>query len=396
MSKLNALLIKSISKPGKYADGGGLYLHVNDHGSKSWIFRFMLSGRRREMGLGSHSILGLAEARAKAFDCRMLVSKKLDPIDNREAEQRRQELEAKKNITFSECALMFIESQKAAWSCPKHESVWANSFANHAKAILQMKVDEITRDDVLNVLRPIWETKRVTAGRLQNRIERVLGYAKAIGYRKGENPASWRDNLTHILPAKTKGGENHFPAMPYKELPGFYPKLLTQDAVSFKALQFMILTAARTKEVIGAEWREIDFESKSWNIPARRMKMRRDHRVPLSSEAMKLLETLRAEAENEFIFPSRIYGRHVSNMACLSAMRRFGLDYVPHGFRSTFKDWASEKTDYFDDLSEKALAHEESNRTKAAYKRGDLFDKRRPLMEDWAKFCTAYVKNETD
>ena len=398
MATLNALLIKSISKPGKYADGGGLYLTVNERRGKGWIFRYMIAGRRREMGIGSIALTTLAEARAIAFDCRKLVAAKVDPIEARKADRVEVERVALKTKAFGDCASEYIESQRPRWSCPRQVPNWTSSFTNHAAPILGTPVADVTRDDIVSVLKPIWDTKPVTASRLQNRLERVLGYAKAMGYRAGDNPAAWKENLVHILAQKSKATGAHHPAMPADDLPEFFPKLCAVQGASYRALEFLVLTVCRTKEVIGAEWREIDFEARCWTVPADRMKMRREHRVPLSDATMALLHRMRATAENQWLFPSRIYGRHLSNMACLSVMRRFGLPEVPHGFRSTFKDWACELSGISDadDISEKALAHEEKNKTKAAYKRADMFERRKPLMEAWGKFCTSPLRIETD
>ena len=385
MPVLNVAQIKAISKPGKYADMGGLYLEVSSTLRKTWIFRYMIAGRRREMGLGSLDVVSLSQARARILEVRKILSDGLDPIEVRETERRQV---ASRGVTLAECVSQYVESKRHAWTCAKQAPDWIASFKNHAAPLMELPVSEIDRDGVLRVLRAVWYAKPETGKRVRNRLERVLGYAKVMGYRTGENPAQWRDNLDHVLPTRASVAPVvNFPSMNRNELPSFMKALAHQQGAAYRALEFLIFTAARTNEVLKARWADIDFEAAVWTVPWEGMKKKRTHRVPLSRQALEVLRTQRTFVESEWVFPGRICGRPLSNMALLMVMRRMGRFEVSHGFRSTFKDWAAECTEFGDELSEKALAHQVKDQTKAAYQRGDMLEKRKAMMQAWADYC---------
>jgi integrase len=376
-----------------YADGGGLYLRVTDNGTKNWVFRFMLNGRTRWMGMGALHIVGLAEARTRAAGFRLQRHDGIDPIDARRAERLQTRLNAAKALTFKECAARYIASHRAGWRNPKHAAQWEATLATYAEPVMGgLSVQAIDTALVLKVLEPIWTTKPETAGRVRGRIESILDWAKVRGYRAGENPARWRGHLDKLLPARSKVRRiEHHAALPYAELPGFLVSLRKQEGTAARALEFAILTAARTGEVIGARWNEIDFLEKTWTVPAMRMKAGREHRVPLSARVLAMLEEVQPlrHAEDGFVFPGAKFGQPLSNMAFLMLLRRLGRDdLTAHGFRSTFRDWAADRTNFPAEVAEMALAHAVSGKVEAAYRRGDLFEKRRRLMDAWAEFVT--------
>lgn len=376
--------------PGKYEDGGGLRLVVSSSGAKKWVLRFTIRGKRREMGLGSFPDVALAEVRNKAAESRKLAKQGVDPIAARDAEIQ--------NIpTFTTCAARYIRAQRRGWKNAKHARQWVSTLKTYARPAIGMKqVDMITTEDVLSILTPIWKTKTETAKRLQGRIENILDYASAHGYRDPLNPARWRGHLDKLLPKPSRVKTvNHHPAMPYTEVPTFMAELSDNDSISSLALQFLILTATRTSEVLNAQWNEIDLKSAVWTIPAERMKTRREHRVPLSEAAVAALDTLPLVNMNPYLFPGKRHGRPLSNMALLQLMRGMGFgvngtrgDYVPHGFRSSFRDWSGEVSSFPRDVAEMALAHVIENKVEAAYRRGDLFAKRREMMQDWADYVS--------
>ena len=398
------------ARPGNYIDSNGLYLQVSKAGSKSWIFRFQLNGRRREMGLGSLDTTPLVKARAEAATLKTLVKDRIDPIDRRRQKQaegavvqaEQKAIAEKSAHTFATVSRQYIEAKQAEWSNPKHAQQWENTLSTYAFPIIgRVPVVEVSRDQVLKILQPIWTTKTETATRVRSRIELVLDYAKARGWCTGENPAVWRGNLKSVLatPSKIKNVRHH-PALPRERMPEFMADLRKREGVAAQALEFAILTAARSGEVRGAVWREIDLEAKTWTIPAKRMKAKKKHIVPLSRDAVALLLALPRIANNDRLFPGAGDGKGLSDMSLSAVIRRMnegddgpswvdeaGEEVVPHGFRSTFRDWCSEDTHYSGEMAEKALAHAIPNATEAAYRREDMLEKRRQMMEDWAARC---------
>jgi integrase len=394
LNRLTALKIVREMTPGLHPDGGGLYLQVSSGGAKSWLFRYEMNGRERQMGLGSLQDVSLQKAREQAGQCRLQRHAGNDPIEARNAHKARLQLEAARAITFKEAAERYIEAHSPGWKNAKHRKQWTASLAAHAYPVMaSVSVQEIDTSLVLKVLEPIWSRLPETAGRVRGRIEAVLDAAKARGERKGENPARHKGHLDSILPrlAKVKRVRHH-PALPYSEIHDFLSELKEQPGTAATALNFLLLTAARTGEVIGAKWEEIDLDAKLWIIPANRMKGNREHRVPLSVQAITLLQSHRkackAMGNLEFVFPSAKAGRGLSNGAMLMLLERMKRgDITVHGFRSTFRDWAADLTAYPREIAEAALAHAIEDRTEAAYLRSDMIDRRRKLMSDWAIYC---------
>ena len=376
--------------PGYYLDGGGLHLQVSESGSKSWLFRFVLSGKERQMGLGPFHTVGLADARAAAVECRKLLLSKLDPIEARKAKQMGEALDAARSITFNECATAYIKAHRVGWKNAKHADQWTNTLATYCGPIFgALPVQGVDTGLVTKALDPIWTKKPETATRVRGRIESVLDWATARGYRTGDNPARLRGHIENLLPAISKRRRvQHHPALPYVELGAFIASLHTQEGIAAKALEFLILTATRTGEVIGAKPGEFDLDAALWTIPAGRMKAEKEHRVPLSSRAVEIIRDLEKTHKGDFVFPGGKEGKPQSNMAMLALLGRMGRDDLTvHGFRSTFRDWASERTNFPREVCEMALAHSVSDQVEAAYRRGDLFEKRARLMSEWAKFC---------
>jgi integrase len=368
------------AKAGKYSDGGGLYLLVADGGSRKWVLRFMKHGRAREMGLGSAREVALAEAREAAANARKLIREGKDPIHERKRTGG--------VPTFAEMADQVHESLSAGFRNKKHKAQWKSSLAIYAMSLRDMPVDTITTDDVLAVLTPIWQAKAETASRLRGRIEKVLDAAKAKGYREGENPARWRGHLDHLLPKQSKITRGHHAAMPYQNVAAFVSRLRENNSVAALALEFCILTAARSGEVLGIRWSEIDLEKKVWTLPPHRMKAGREHRVPLSERAVAILRLLAEIKTGDFVFPGQHKDRPLSDRAMHEALRRMTADTVTvHGFRSSFRDWAGNETHYPRDLIETALAHVIGDKAEQAYRRSDALEKRRELMEAWAEYC---------
>jgi integrase len=374
-----------------YADGGGLYLQVTERGA-SWIYRYMLNGRAREMGLGPLALFGLAEARTKALDARRLRHDGIDPIEARRAARAQLRLDAAKAMTFQQCAEAHIKAQRAGWRNDKHAAQWKTTINKYAGPIIgALPVQGVDTALVLKVLEPIWLATPETARRLRGRIEAALDWAKARGYRQGENPARWRGHLDKLLPARSKVRRvAHYAALPYDELPGFLVGLREQEAISARALEFTILTAARTGETMGARWNELDLLDRTWTVPVERMKTGREHRVPLSARAIAILKEMQAHRSTDsgFVFPGSKSGKPLSNMTFLMLLRRMGRDdLTTHGFRSSFRDWVAERTNFPSEVAEVALAHAVRNPVEAAYRRGNMFEKRRRLMDAWADFC---------
>lgn len=390
MKRLTALDVRRKKKPGLYSDGLGLYMQVRGGGAKSWIFRYRVGSKLRDMGLGSVNAINLAEARERAAKCRNLRANGVDPIEQRRQEKTAKFAEAARVMTFEQCATAFIRAHKAGWKNAKHAAQWTATLKTYAYPVFSaLPVASVDTALVLKVLEPIWNDKTETATRVRGRIESVLDWARVRGHRHGENPARWRGHLDHLLPKRSKvAAVRHHTALPYDDLPAFMASLRTQTGNAARALEFCILTASRTGETIGARWDEIDMQAKLWTIPPARMKARREHRVPLPQQAMAILRQMQAHAEAEFVFPGDKPNRPLSSMALLMLLRRMKRDDLTvHGFRSTFRDWAAERTMFPSEVAEMALAHTLSDKVEAAYRRGDLFDKRKLLAETWANFC---------
>jgi integrase len=351
-----------------------------------------LRGRAREMGLGSLTAISLSDARSKAGDCRKLRQEGVDPIEARNAVRVQAALDVAKTITFKAAAATYIAAHRAGWRNEKHAAQWTATLETYAyPTIGDVSVQAIDTGLVLKVLEPIWSAKPETAGRVRGRIESILDWAKARGYRAGENPARWKGHLDQLLPKRSKVSKvKHHAALPYAELPTFLARLRAQEGIGARALEFTILTAARTAETIGAQSPEIDLGKKLWTVPAARMKAGKEHRVPLSSRAVALLEAAKAlrTPDGEFVFQGGKRAKPLSNMAMTAVLRRMDHGHVTvHGFRSTFRDWAAEQTNFPGEVVEMALAHAVSDKVEAAYRRGDLFEKRRRLMAEWTKYC---------
>lgn len=396
MSKLNPKKIENLTTPGTYEDGNGLRLVVKPNGSKSWVLRFQLNKKRREMGLGRFPDVSLKKARVDAATQRGLLLKRRDPLTERNlavaAKQKAERETEAKSYTFKMAAADYIASHRAGWKNAKHAQQWANTLETYAEPFLgNIPPNDITTDHVLSVLQPIWFDKPETASRVRNRIELVLDAAKARGLRQGENPARWRGHLDKLLPPRLKvRARKHHTALPYSELPDFMPLLEQSNEYSYQAARVTILSALRTSEVLGAEWDEIDLKAKVWTIPVERMKAEKEHRVPLSPALINLFKNLPRVDGNPYVFPGMREGKHLSNTAMLMTLRRIGRgDLTMHGFRSTFRDWAGECTPHPRDVCEQALAHSLGNSVEAAYRRGDLFEKRRVLMDDWTRYVTS-------
>lgn len=408
--KLTAVTVRNAIKPGRYADGNGLYLHVDPTGAKRWVQRLVIRGKRSDMGLGSVSLVTLAEARALAEANRRLARSGGDPLHERR--------EAREVLTFAQAVERYLEKKRAEFRNDKHKKQWRSTLDNYAGPVIGPKrVADITRQDVLRILEPIWEEKTETATRLRGRIESVLSWATVAGHREGENPARWVGNLSELLPKPGKVAKtgNH-PALALSDLPRWWADLRTRDGMAARALQFLALTAARSGEVRGMTWEEVDLEARLWTVPAERMKMHREHRVPLTDEAVAILRDLpRLEGSPFVFFAPR--GGMLSDMSISAVMRRMqeaevkrlaeedrkagrktppgARGYidprskraaVPHGLRSSFRDWVAERTEYPGEMAEVALAHKISNAVEAAYRRGDQLEKRRGMMEEWQQF----------
>lgn len=391
LNRLKALTLQKLPV-GMHADGGGLYLQVTASGGRSWIFRYMLKGRAREMGLGPFQLVSLAEARLLAQTCRQQRYAGVDPIDARRSSREKAERDASGVMTFKQCAESYIASHSAGWRNEKHGDQWRNTFKTYAwDHIGPLPVQEVGVDHVIKILEPIWSSKTETASRLRGRIESVLDWATARGFRRGENPARWRGHLDQLLPPPSKVRQvKHFSALPFDKMASFMLELKTQSGASADALQFAILTAARTNEVCGARWEEIQINDRVWVIPKERMKAGVEHRVPLSDQALAVLKRRYNDGrklETGFVFTIK-GDRPLSTMAMLKLLARMNKnDITVHGFRSTFRDWAAESTNFSRDVCEMALAHTVGDKVEAAYRRGDLFKKRIELMKSWGRYC---------
>jgi integrase len=424
IKRLSDRTVQNASPKGRISrflpDGAGLYLQVSPTGTKSWVFRYSVKGRERYMGLGPFPDVSLADARAVANDCRKLRREGIDPIDARRAVRAQDGLEAAKTRTFKECAGEYIKDHRAGWRNERHAAQWISTLETYAYPVIgDLSVQSIDTGLVIKVLKqevrdapdkpsaPFWMSRSETASRLRGRIESIIDWAKARGYRAGENPARWKGHLDQLLPARSKVRKvEHHPALPYGELPGFMEALRARKGIGPRALEFSILTVARSGETLGARWPEVDLAEKVWIVPKERMKGGREHRVPLSEAALKILEEMKAGRDDEagYVFPGTSLAKPILNMTLAAVIRRMneeaeesktprwmdprrGKEAVPHGFRSTFRDWAAERTSFPNEMVEMALAHAIDNKVEAAYRRGDLFDKRRRLMEAWASYC---------
>lgn len=381
---LTVARIKSLKQPGMHADRDGLYLNITKRGSKSWILRYQINGRRREMGLGSIRRVSLAEAREDASDFLKLKRKGIDPKTHRD--NHKQAVDNGEVWTFDRCAEAYIAAHKPSWKNPKHADQWGNTLDQYAAPVFGDKpVDEVDTALIMQVLEPIWTTKNETASRLRGRIENILSWAIVHAHREGPNPAVWRGHLSILLPPPQKVQKvQHHTALPYDDIGKFMAELRQQKALSAKALELAILTATRTSEIINAQWDEFDLDNGVWTIPAARMKADREHRVPLSDRALTVLIDL--SNKSKWLFPSR-NKKPLSTNAMLTLLKnRMDKPFTVHGFRSTFRDWAAEVSSHPRELAEAALAHVLGNKAEAAYQRGDLLDKRRGLMRDWADY----------
>jgi integrase len=397
MPDLTVKAVAALRKPGKHRVSRSLYLQVTQPGSHTWLFRYMRRGVAHWHGLGPCDLVSLAEARDKAIACRKMLLAGVDPIERKRAEQLQALLATASTMTFRECGERYIAAHEASWRNPKHRAQWPATLEAYAYPVIgALPVQVVDVAHVMKVLEPIWQTKPETASRVRGRIETVLDWATARKFRHGDNPARWRGHLAQLLPSKTKVRKvRHQPAMPYADVPGFMAGLRTRDSISARGLELTVLAAARTSEAIGATWDEINFATKTWTVPARRIKAERDHRVPLSDRALEILASLPREQGNPHLFIGARKGKGLSDMAMLELLRGMdGNGYTVHGFRSSFRDWCAEQTNYPRELAEAALAHVLKDKTESAYQRGDLLEKRRRLMRDWARYCASPPRAE--
>jgi integrase len=380
LGKLSAARVAKLAKRGRYSDGGGLWLQVSKWDTKAWVFRWERESRERMMGLGATGTVTLANARERARRCRLMVLDGVDPIEQRTAERSQRRVEAAKSATFQECAEQYVASHRAAWRNAKHAEQWESTLRRFAFPVFgNVSVNAIDTTLMIRVLEPIWRKTPETGSRVRGRIESVLDWATVRGFRAGDNPARWRGHLSKLFPSRRKvRATRHHPALAYGEVPGFMIELRERHGAAARALEFLILTGARTGEVLGAAWREVDPGARIWTVPASRTKTGREHRQPLTDAAMCALGTP-GHPETP-LFP-------VGRTAILEIMRAMRPGCVPHGFRSSFRDWAAERTNFPQEVCETALGHLVGDAVQRAYRRGDLFDKRRRLMDAWAGFC---------
>ncbi|KVZ27010.1 integrase [Burkholderia cepacia] len=390
LHQLNALKISKEVTPGYHADGGGLYLQISSSGSRSWIFRYMIGGRRREMGLGPLSMMSLAAARKEAASCRELVSQKIDPIEARKRLHHARAVESAPGVTFRQAAEAFIADRDSTWKNRKHAQQWRNTMETYAyPEIGDVDVRDVSTEMIVRILAPIWVKKAETARRVRGRIKAILDAETVLGRRSGDNPARFVDHLDRVLPrSKRRQQVEHHPALPWKEIPGFMKQLDTHPRRAARMLHLLILTAVRTNEVRFARLEEFDLDARVWTIPGERMKCDEPLRVPLSDRAVEVVRAAMAKAKWGYLFPGFKEGRPLSNMAMLTLLGRMGRDEITvHGFRSTFQDWAEEYGEYDSVMVDKALAHATPNQTRRAYQRGDMLERRREMMEHWARYC---------
>ena len=407
MSKLKALQCEKLTKKGRYSDGAGLYLQVQAAEQKSWLFRYTFNSKAREMGLGRYPEISLANAREKVLHHRKILKdpdNPRDPLAVREELKRQALIAEQRKLLFKDAADACINNKRIAWSNPKSEAQWRSSLETYAFPIIgQTPVNEIDRPAICSVLDPIWHDKTETASRIQQRIETILDYAKATGVEMPENPARWKGQLDQIYPKRTQVKQKqHHPALPVDQVPSFFEALQAANGTAPQALMFTILTGTRTSECIEATWDEIDLTKAEWTIPKERMKAKNPHNVPLSKSAVAILETMKALG-SKYVFPTPSGTKHMSNGAMLALVKRLhaaklgkdnlgwvdrqGKRITPHGFRSTFRDWAGEFTNFPREVIEHALSHKVGDAAEQAYARGTLFVKRKELMEAWGEYC---------
>ena len=400
--RLSALQVTKLTRPGLYGDGGGLTLQVTTTGAKSWLFRFMVAGKPFAMGLGPTHTVSLAEARQKALNARKLLIEGINPLTAKKQNKIAAALASAKMMTFDQCAEAYILAHKASWKNAKHADQWKNTLNTYASPIFgQLPVAEINTGLVVKCLAPIWESKTETAIRLRGRIESVLGWATTSGYRTGENPARWKGHLDNLLATISKTSRTkHHPSLPWQRMGAFMAVLRAREGVSARAVEFAILTACRSGEVRGARWAEFDTTNKVWTIPAERMKAKREHQVPLSDAAMALLESMLPKDGDVDIVFAGTKGQPLSDMSLTAVIRRMnggdkpvwadanGEGVTVHGFRSSFRMWAAETTNYPREVAEHALAHQLPDAVERAYQRGSLFAKRNALMAEWSVYCS--------
>jgi integrase len=420
IQKLSALGVARATKIGLYGDGGNLFLRVGTGAAKSWVFRYMVAGQTHEAGLGSAITFSLKEARERARRYRQMLADGIDPIAQRQKKRDEQRLEAAKAMSFRQAAESFIKAKSSEWTNANHAAQWSSTLETYVYPIIgDLPVARIDTGLVLKVIEPIWAAKPETASRVRGRIGSVLDWATSREYRSGENPARWKGHLENSLPkvakAKAKvrretGRDEHHAALPYSEIAVFLAELRQQPGIAPRALEFLILTAARTREVLGAKWDEIsrfheaglsnkikgnditvkdDLAAKLWTVPGDRMKAGNEHRVPMSDAALAIVGEMAAIRESDFVFPGGRAKRPLGKMAMMRVLARMGRsDLTVHGFRSTFSDWVAEQTNFPSEVREMALAHAVGDKVEAAYRRGDLFEKRRALASAWARYCS--------
>jgi integrase len=389
VNKLTARQVDTLTTKGRYSDGGNLYLVVTEAGTRQWVFRYRWHGKEKEIGLGSAGAgrVSLAGARKAAQAARDAIAAGQDPQALKSAAKQSEHL----TRTFNQVADEYLAAMKNGWKNPKHAKQWRYSLKDLAAPLASTPVHLIEATDVLSVLRPHWERVPETGRRLRGRIEAVLSFATSHKYRKGENPARWKDNLKGLLSKHDRNSRGHHAALPYEKMPEFMAVLRKRqgdnDTLAAYALELTILTVLRTNEVLGSQYSEFDLPKRLWIVPGERMKMGREHRVPLTSRAIEIVEKLQADRWGDFLFPSNSSHKPLSNMSMLMLLRRMGYENITvHGFRSTFRDWAGEATSFPGDLCEQVLAHKIENETEAAYRRGDMLAKRTKLMNAWARF----------
>ena len=383
--KLSPQGVKSLTSPGRHSDGGGLYLSIDASGRRRWVFMYTSNGRRVELGLGSTSKRSLKEAREEAASLRAHVVRGLDP--------RAERSKSTTKPTFGEFADEYVEAMRPSWRNAKHAAQWSMTLTEYAKPLRRLPIDAVTTEEILRALRPIWKRTPETAERLRGRIENVLSSAKAKGLREGENPATWKGHLDQLLPKRQRLTRGHHAALPFNDVAELFGNLSTKSATAARALQFLILTAARSGEVLEATWSEVDLDRGLWVVPASRMKAGKEHRVPLSEAALNVLSSVDVGLRpDDYLFWGKSPDRPLSNMAMSMLLRRMVPNVTVHGFRSSFRDWAAEVSAFSHEVCEMALAHTIPNKAEAAYRRGDLLDKRRELMEAWALFCVSSMR----
>lgn len=403
INRLSALKINKLNTAGYFVDGGGLVLQISKTGSKSWLFKFDYQGKRHEMGLGSLATVNLKDAREKARLCRLKLLDGINPLLEKKQAFRSIAQQSARMLTFEECANSYIKAHESSWKNPKHLQQWENTIKTYANPVIgKLNASDIDTSHIRKILDSIWKTKTETAVRLRGRIETILDWAKVAGYRDGENPARWNGHLDQMLPAPNKIKKvKHLPSLPWTEISNFMNTIREDKVQASKAVALAILTATRSNEIRFAKWSEFDLEQSIWIIPAERMKAGKEHRIPLSKQVIALLNTL--DKEGEFIFKGRKEGTPISDMTLTAVIRRMdqaikdsggaglvdanGETITMHGFRSTFRDWCAESSEFPREVAEHALAHKLPDKIEQAYQRGDMLQKRALLMQSWADFC---------